>query len=196
MGGNVRYKNVRRSDGHVASPPQLGGSKVASSGDSVQISTMGGDIDIQDAPAGADLHTMGGNISVKDARQFVRAKTMGGDIALGSVDGWVEAITMGGDIETTLIGNGGDVTLTSMSGNVTLQVPPGFGMDLELEVAYTRNSSQAFRIDVPGGLKSTVSPDWDYGKGSARKYIRTAGAVNGGGHKIRIETVNGNIVVK
>lgn len=196
MGGNVRYKNVRRGDGGVASPPQLGEGVDASSGDSVQVSTMGGEIDVQDAPAGADLQTMGGNISVKDAQRFVRATTMGGDIELGSVDGWVQATTMGGNIEVTLTGKGGDVTLTSISGDATLHVPPGFGMDLDLEIAYTRNSSQEFRIDAPGGLKPTVSPDWDYEKGSARKYIRMTGAVNGGGHKVKVETVNGNVIVK
>lgn len=196
MGGNVRYRNVRRKGGTIASPDDLGKPIDDASGDSVQISTMGGDVEIKDAPEGADLHTMGGNIVVEDARRFVRAKTMGGDITIGAVDGWVQAVTMGGDIEVNLTGGGGDVTLTDMSGNVTLRVPPGFGMNLDLELAYTRNSSQEYRIEAPGGLKPTVSPDWDHGKGTPRKYIRTSGAVNGGGHKVKIETVNGNVTVK
>jgi DUF4097 and DUF4098 domain-containing protein YvlB len=196
MGGNVRYKNVRRRDGQLASPEHVGKDLAEVSPDSVQISTMGGEIEIHDAPEGADLHTMGGDISVENARRFVRAKTMGGDIEIGSVDGWVQATTMGGDINVTLTGKGGDVTLTSLSGDITLRVPSGFGMDLDLEIAYTRNSRQEYRIDAPGGLKPTVSPDWDYDSGSPRKYIRAAGAVNGGGNKVKIETINGNITVK
>jgi DUF4097 and DUF4098 domain-containing protein YvlB len=196
MGGNVRYKNVRRSDGRLASPERVGKDLADATPDSVQISTMGGDVEVHDAPEGADLQTMGGDISVENARRFVRAKTMGGDIEIGSVDGWVQATTMGGEIEVTVTGKGGDVMLTSLSGNVTLRVPRGFGMNLDLEIAYTRNSRQEYKIDAPGGLKPAVSPDWDYDKGSPRKYIRAAGAVNGGGNKVRIETVNGNITVK
>jgi DUF4097 and DUF4098 domain-containing protein YvlB len=196
MGGNVRYKNVRRRDGQVASPERVGKGLDEVSPDSVQISTMGGEIEVKDAPEGADLHTMGGNIMVKDARRFVRARTMGGDIEIGSVDGWVQATTMGGDIDVTVTGKGGDVTLTSNAGEITLHVPPGFGMDLDLQIAYTRNSRQEYRIEAPGGLKLTVSPEWDYDKGTPRKYIRAAGAANGGGIKVKIETINGNITVK
>ena len=34
--------------------------------ETVQISTMGGEIEVEDAPEGADLHTMGGDIRVTD----------------------------------------------------------------------------------------------------------------------------------
>ncbi len=195
MGGAVRYKNVRLRDGRAASPDHTGKGPGEVAPDTVQISTMGGEIEIDDAPEGADLHTMGGDISVKNARRFVRAKTMGGDIEIATVDGWVEATTMGGDVVVTVTGGGGDVTLSSMGGDMTLRVPKGFGMDLDLEIAYTRNSGQNFRITAPGGLKPSVSPDWDYASGSPRKYIRLAGAANGGGKKVKIATVNGNITI-
>lgn len=193
MGGNVRYKNVRRRDGGLAVPERLGEGVEEASPDSVQISTMGGAIEIEDAPEGADLHTMGGKISVANARRFVRAKTMGGDIEIASVDGWVQATTMGGDIGVTVTGKGGDVTLTSYSGDVVLKVPRGLGMDLDLEIAYTRNSGQDYTIDAPGGLKPTVTPDWDRDHGTPRKYIRAKGSVGGGGNRVTIKTINGNI---
>jgi hypothetical protein len=83
-----------------------------------------------------------------------------------------------------------------MSGDIDLVVPSGFGMDLDLEIAFTRNSSQDFEIDAPGNLPSTVSPDWDHGHGTPRKYIRSSGSVNGGGNSVKIETVNGNITIR
>ena len=61
MGGNVRYKNVQRRGGDVAGPSRTGGIDETSP-DTVQISTMGGAITVDEAPAGADVHTMGGNI--------------------------------------------------------------------------------------------------------------------------------------
>jgi DUF4097 and DUF4098 domain-containing protein YvlB len=163
--------------------------------ETVQISTMGGAIHTEDAPEGADVLTMGGDIEIKNARRFVRAKTMGGDIAVDAVDGWVSATTMGGNIDVTVTGSGGDVTLTSMSGNVVLHVPPGFGMKLDLEVAFTKNSRKEYSITAPGHDPQTVSPDWDYGQGSPRKYIRKSGSVNGGSHAVTVKTVNGDITV-
>jgi hypothetical protein len=55
----------------------------------VEISSMGGALNVQDAPEGAVLSTMGGDIHVVSAGDHVRAKTMGGDIRIDSIDGWV-----------------------------------------------------------------------------------------------------------
>jgi DUF4097 and DUF4098 domain-containing protein YvlB len=196
MGGDVRYKNVQRRDGDLASPPNLGDDLDDTSTDTVQVSTMGGKIEVEDAPEGADVHTMGGDIEISDAQRFVRAKTMGGDIRVDSVDGWIQAITMGGDIDVQMVGSGGDVLLSSKSGSIELCVPSRFGMQLELEVAFTRNSSKQFKIDTPGKLAETVSPDWDYDHGSPRKFLRQSGTINGGGNSVKIETINGDITVK
>jgi DUF4097 and DUF4098 domain-containing protein YvlB len=195
MGGIVRYKNVRGRSGRIASPDPDRAGIAEADPETVQISTMGGEIEVEDAPEGADLHTMGGDIDVQDARRFLRATTMGGDIDVQSIDGWVEATTMGGDIEVHVTGDGGDVVLNSMSGEIELSVPEGFGMDLDLEIAYTRNSARDFEITAPAGLRPTVTPEWDHSQGSPRKYIRVKGAVNGGGHTVKVRTINGDLTV-
>jgi DUF4097 and DUF4098 domain-containing protein YvlB len=196
MGGNVRYKNVTSRGGRVASPEKLGASSRDLDPDTVQISTMGGEIEIDQAPEGAELMTMGGDISVNGARRFVRAKTMGGDVNLRSVDGDVRAVTMGGNMDVHVTGAGGEVELTSMSGDIDLSVPAGFGMDLDLEIAFTRNSEKNFTITAPGGIKPTVTPEWDHSHGTPRKYIRMKGPVNGGGKEVKVRTINGNVEVK
>jgi DUF4097 and DUF4098 domain-containing protein YvlB len=196
MGGDVRYKNVRRNDGKFGSPSHSDGPALSEiTSGTVQVTTMGGEIETGDAPEGADVSTMGGDIKIKNARRFVRAKTMGGDITIDSVDGWVQATTMGGNLDVTVTGAGGDVTLTSMSGKVVLHVPRGFGMNLDLEIAFTKNSLKEYTITAPGSASQTVTPDWDYGQGSPRKYIRKSGSVNGGGHAVTIKTVNGNVTL-
>ncbi len=196
MGGNVRYKNVRSRGGRVVSPERTGGGVDDAVPDTVQISTMGGEVKVEEAPEGADLHTMGGNIQVRGARRFVRAKTMGGSIDIDSIDGWVQATTMGGNIEVHVTGQGGEVDLTSMAGDIELAVPAGFGMDLDLEIAFTRNSGKEFKITAPGGLKQSVTSDWDHDHGTPRKYIRMSGVVNDGGHAVKVRTVNGNVTVR
>ena len=66
----------------------------------------------------------------------------------------------------------------------------------DLEIAFTRNSGKDFRIIAPGGLKQTVTTNWDHDHGSPRKYIRVTGPVNGGGHTVKVRTVNGDVEVK
>jgi DUF4097 and DUF4098 domain-containing protein YvlB len=194
LGGNVKYRNVVRRDGGTGSPARVGGADV--NGETVQISTMGGAIEIDEAPEGASLHTMGGDIRVTDAQRFVSAKTMGGDVVLDAVDGWVKATTMGGDVEVVLVGDGGDVEITSMSGNVNLTIPAGFSAEFDVEIAYTKNSSQDFKIINNLGLQQSAKAEWDHDHGSPRKYIRAKGTTGGGEYKVKIRTINGDIRIK
>ena len=70
MGGNVRYENVRTREGELRAP---GGTMAGMDAETVTISTMGGSIEVDEAPAGAMVSTMGGNIEVDGARAFVKA---------------------------------------------------------------------------------------------------------------------------
>jgi DUF4097 and DUF4098 domain-containing protein YvlB len=195
MGGNVSYKNVQRRSGGYGSPSRSGKDLKEVGLETVQISTMGGAIEVEDAPEGADVHTMGGNIRIEDASEFVRAKTMGGDIRIDAIDGWVDAITMAGDVEVFVTGRGGEVNLSSNSGDIVLHVPSGFSMDLDLEIAFTRNSRKTYNIDSPGSARSTTTSEWDHDHGTPRKYIRSTESLNGGGNSVKIRTINGNITV-
>ncbi len=185
MGGDVVYKNVKKKDGR-------------STGKEVTISTMGGEIDVDEAHFGANVSTMGGDIHIRSAAKYIKAKTMGGEINIDEIDGAVKATTMGGDIEVTMIGDPdkGDreVELSSMGGDVRLTVPAGLSMEFDIEIAYTRHSREYKIIsDFPINIKET--DDWDYGKGSKRKYIYGTGEVSGGKNRIRIDTINGDVYI-
>ena len=184
MGGNVVYRNVRRPDG-------------TSTGKSVQISTMGGEINVAEAPDGAELSTMGGNIRVQSARGFVKAKTMGGTIRLAAVDGWVDATTMGGNVEVKMVGNPsqGDrhVNIDSKGGDIELVVPAGLDMDIDIQIAFTRNSSKKYEIRSDFPLQTTTSPEWDSSHGTPRRIIQGRGKTGSAKHKIRIRTINGDV---
>lgn len=187
MGGNVIMRNVTRPDG-------------SSTGNLVKISTMGGDIEVAEAPAGADVHTMGGDVEIGSAKEFVKAKTMGGDVKLGSVDGWIEATTMGGDVTARMVGDAGrgdrHVELTSMGGDITLTVPAGLSMNVDVELAFTKNSPQNFKITSDFPLKTETSPEWESRWGTPRKIIKGTGQIAGGKHTVKIRTINGNVVLK
>lgn len=197
MGGNVRYVNVRRRDGSLAGPK--GTSGVPATPETVQISTMGGKIDVDEAPAGASVRTMGGDIDIRSASRFTRARTLGGDVYVESLDGWVEAGTNGGDVEVHVLGTGGDqhIDLTSLSGDIILYLPADFSADFDLEIAYTRDSGKRYRVISDFGIRQrSDTGQWDYSKGSPRKYILGSGSVNGGANPVRIKTINGNITIR
>ena len=127
--------------------------------------------------------------------KFIKAKTMGGDITIDSVDGTVDAITMGGDISVNSTGEG-NITLVSMKGDITLIVPAGLSMEIDIQLAYTRDSSQNYKITSDFGIKQDETDQWEYEHGSPRKYIYGRGSIGGGRNKIRIETINGNVYLK
>lgn len=180
MGGNVTHRRVTRTHGE-------------SIGDQVKIDTMGGDINVPEAPSGADVHTMGGDITIDSARDFVKAKTMGGDIRIKEADGWVKATTMAGDV-WVLVNGGHDVELKSMHGEVTLIMPEGADLDIDIELDYTKNSSRNYKIFSDFPIDQQESSEWDYDHGSPRKTI--SGTSSGGGNRVVIRTINGNVYLK
>jgi len=192
MGGKVIQKNVKGKKNSV--------------GSEVNISTMGGRIDVDEAPNGAKVKTMGGDITVNSAAKFVDAVTYGGDIEIKEVDGKVEAKTFGGNIDVKVIGSGNtdgkDVELTSLGGDITLIVPNDFSMDVYVEIAYTKNGKKSYRkiedVKVEGDFKLTEKRDdeWDYSNGSPRKYFYGEGEFNGGKNKVVIKTINGVVTLK
>ena len=185
MGGKVIHKK--------------GSSSGAGSGE-IEMSSMGGALSIDEAPAGAQLSTMGGDIRVGSAKDHVQAKTMGGDIRIDSIDGWVRAETMGGDVEVIMTGNAGtgkrDVELVSYSGDIELTVPANLAMVLDLELAYTRGKSGKYSIKSDFPVRMEETEEWDKSDGSPRKYINGSGKIGAGTHRVKIRTVNGNIILR
>lgn len=182
----------------------------------VKIHQMGGDINVESAPEGAELGTMGGSIHVGSA-SFVKASTMGGDIEVDHASGPVNASTMGGRIEirqasgaihastmsgdvrahlTGASGSPREVKLSSMSGSILLTVPKDFGMEVHIKLAYTRNSSQNYRIIQHLGLSEQESPEWETHHGTPRKFIIATGRVGDGKNQVTIDTINGDVVLK
>lgn len=187
MGGEVSYRNVKKRDTRTDAKE-------------IKISTMGGEIEVDDAPGGANVSTMGGEIHIRRARKYVKAKTMGGEIEIEEIDGGVKATTMGGDINVNMIGDPDeydrDVILSSMGGDIILTVPDGLSMDFDIKLTITKRAHDGYRIISDFPMEIEKSDNWDYSEGSARRYIYGSGKVRGGKNKIRIDTINGDIVIK
>jgi DUF4097 and DUF4098 domain-containing protein YvlB len=185
MGGDVTYDNVRSSR--------------SGSRDEVKISSMGGDVAVDEALFGADVHTMGGNININRAAEYVKATTMGGDIEVEELLGWIEANTMGGDIVVHMMGGtDGDrhVELESMGGDIELTVPSGLGMDIEIEIRLSDEDDwDDYEIVSDFDLEVDVESDDDRRWRSSREVV-ASGRVGNGSNRIVIRTVNGDVTLR
>lgn len=187
MGGDVIYRNVRSREGN-------------SEGGEVKIKTMGGDIKVDEALYGANVTTMGGDIEVNKVVKYLKASTMGGDIDVKEIDGKIKASTMGGDVYVTMTGNPDEydreVELSSMGGDIELTLPDGISATLDIRVTYTRNSSKRYKIISDFPLDIEGDKDWSYGDGDPRKTIDGKGKTGSGKHRVKVSTVNGDIIIR
>ncbi len=183
-GGVVEFRNVVTPDRTYPA-------------EAVYIRNAGGAIDVDEAPAGADVRTGGGDIWIGSAGGYVRASTGGGDIRIHSIDGRVEARTGAGTIRVTMTGDpaAGDreVTLISGYGDIYLTVPEGLSMRVEIEAAFTRGHERDVRIVDDFGLEITESEAWDDSQGTPRKIRYGRLTAGDGKHLIRIRTTNGYV---
>jgi len=189
---------------------------VKAGSDVVNITKMGGGIDVDDAPHGANLTTMGGDVHLRNVAVFAKVKTMGGGIdidrstgtvdatsmgggiTIGTANGPIKATTMGGDIKVREVGTSSeerDIELTSKGGTIELTVPRDFPMEVRITLAYTR-TDRDYRIIQHAGLEVRETNTWDTSEGTPRKYIRATGRVGSGLNRVTIKTINGNVILR
>lgn len=183
-GGNVVYKNVKTPSRTYP-------------GDQVYIRNAGGALKVEEAPAGADVRTGGGNIRIRSANTFVKAATGGGDITINAVDGWVNATTGAGDIRVTMVGDPENgkrhIMLSTGTGGIDVTVPKDLSMDVDIELAYTRDKVGKYKITSDFILQEVETDTWDDMQGTPRRYIYGKASIRGGRNKVVIRTVNGNV---
>lgn len=190
-GGTIRVKTISG-----AATLKTSGGDVSVQGDidgPATISTSGGNITLHAVKGSASLKTSGGDIEARGARDTVVAKTSGGDITLHEVVGSVDARTSGGNILVELIpGPTGSSTLTSAGGDVSLFLPETASATIEARIQIKGNWARRSRTY---DIRSDV-PAESYEKDAEQKEIRGRYVLGGGGQRITLRTVNGNITIK
>ena len=85
-----------------------------------------------------------------------------------------------------------------MGGDVSLTVPEGLSMDIDIKLAYTRRSRQDFEIVSDFDIEIEETDDWERPRlvGTPKKYIYGKGVVAGGKNKIVLRTTNGDIYLR
>lgn len=131
-------------------------------------------------PAGVkvDISTISGAIGVADVTSAVKAETVNGRVQVATRYGPVTANSVNGSVTVAIdsLTQAGDIDLGTVNGSITAQLPRSLQAELSME---TVNGSASSAYEVTGNDTST------------HKEIK--GMIGGGGRKVTLETVNGNV---
>lgn len=164
----------------------------------LDLATRGGDVEVSDIEGdvvavahGGSLvlgriqgtvqaETTGGSIRVAGCSGKARIRSRGGRIRLDDVGDVIDAASQGGDISARLSaapGRGGQLSTTG--GSLEVLVPESTGLDVDASVIGGR-----IRSDLP--IDATAQA----------RSNSLAGSVNGGGAKLSLRAVGGNMTLK
>ena len=157
-------------------------------------SSMGGDLEVKEAPDGASLRTMGGDVRVGTARGHVIAKTMGGNIEVERLYGSLDAGTMGGNVEVHVVQGGGDIEISSLGGSIEITLPANFSGTFEVELEQDEDGpDNTIRSDFPLQIRETKKNNW---LRPDSDLVRGTGTVGSGTHRVKITTIGGDIRIR
>lgn len=90
----------------------------------------------------------------------------------------------------------GDIKITSGTGDILLTLPANFSLDLSIKLGVTNNSSDNYSISSDFDIDIETDDNWDYSRGTPRKYTYGTASLNGGQHRVTIHTTNGNVTIR
>lgn len=205
-GGDIQVRSVdgrldaATSGGKVEVGSVSRGAEIRSSGGDIRIdavggdaylNTLGGDIQAGSIKGSASMRTSGGDIEVSESVGEATARTSGGDVVLAMVHGAVQARTSGGDVRVALDpSSDGSSSLVTSGGEIRLELPAEARATVEATIhrkGYRKADVYEIHSDFQALEDETDSP---------RKAIRKIYRINGGGHRIVLETTNGDIRIR
>ena len=163
-------------------------------GKHISQSSMGGDLEVRNAPHGATLRTMGGDIRIGTAQGRVVAKTMGGDIRIRDLAGSLDAGTMGGHVEVEVTKGDGNIEITSMGGHIELTLPANFSGSFDVQVEQDDDDSPNEIVsDFPLQIQETKKDRWFV----EDTIVKRGKGISGSGmHRVKITTIGGDITIR
>jgi len=145
-----------------------------------QVESTSGKLVLRGSPGNHELNTTSGDILVEGGRGDISADSTSGSIRIVDFPGAHRADTVSGDIRATLASViDRDLSFDSISGNVTIEVPDELAAEFDLDTV-----SGSIRFDVPA---ATVE---------SQKRRELKARTHGGGERIHLETISGNLTVQ
>jgi hypothetical protein len=144
----------------------------------VDLDTSGGSIDIENLKGEVDAHTSGGSISLENMQGNVDIKTSGGSLDLDNIIGKINAKTSGGSITLKLPKNPTeDSKIKTSGGSITAYLAKDVAVNLSAKTSGGRVSSE-FSVNGTTKKRSIV------------------GTINGGGPELVLKTSGGSVRIK
>ncbi|MCP4756561.1 MAG: hypothetical protein GY866_37335, partial [Proteobacteria bacterium] len=187
-----------------------GGIRIAEGGTDVEAATGGGGIRVGPVTGDVDVKTDGGSIDIGRVDGDVSATTGGGDVNIGSVAGAIETRSGGGlvnivaakgDVKVSTGGGtieigsaGGAVTASTGGGDITVYLTEDFPATFDVELNLnSKNRRRRKRSEIVSDFPLDIEKEKGWFGGTTHT---GTGKINGGGHTIRLSTVNSSIFIK
>ena len=138
----------------------------------------------------------GGAVTVRGVNGEHELSNVNGAIRAEHVSGSVVAHTTNGGVSVSLdrADPGKPMSLVTLNGDVEITLPPGFGADLRLQ---TTNGEIYTDFDFAAAEgKPRVQEDSAHGRYRVEVKQEVRGSINGGGPEIRMQTFNGDVLVR
>ncbi|MFT4024820.1 MAG: DUF4097 family beta strand repeat-containing protein [Flavihumibacter sp.] len=172
-GGNI---NMRQCSNQIELTTSGGNIQAENSQGTIKLSTSGGNLVLSALDGKINASTSGGNVEGREANGELVATTSGGNVRLDGIKGSLRASTSGGDMAVAINSLGDYVKLDNSGGNISLVLPQGKGMNLNL---------RGDKIKAENGALNNFS-------GSTDEHS-IKGSVNGGGTPIDVHSGSGRI---
>jgi DUF4097 and DUF4098 domain-containing protein YvlB len=190
-GGDIIIGNVTKN---VDAKTAGGDIEMGNVGGDVDGATAGGDIVLGEVGGTADLRTAGGDIEVQKASGQISAQTAGGDLLLFGLTGSVDAETAGGDIEVELDPKGrNDSKIETRGGDIVLTVPSSAKAEIAAEIRLHGygwgDESDWDEYDIYSDFEAEE-------KKKDSRGVHARYTLNGGGARIYLETMHGDITIR
>lgn len=188
-GGSLKVENINgdvdgaTSGGSITISGSEGNIGLATSGGSItasnckgdmELATSGGSLKLDNLQGKIEAKTSGGSISGTNVKGELETSTSGGSVKIAGMSGSLAAGTSGGSMDISIVELGSYVKLRNSGGSITVSLPTGKGMDLDLE---------GNKVSVPGLTNFSGSASEDEIKGK----------VNGGGVPVTIKASSGRV---
>lgn len=170
-GGNISIKHSK-DDIHLVTS---GGNIEAKDCDGkLKLSTSGGNVVLDGLKGNIKASTSGGNVSGQTVEGELSASTSGGNVSLSALSCSVDAATSGGDISVSVIKLSQYVRISNSGGNVSLDIPQGSGVDLDL-------AGDRIKTDKMNNFSGKIEEE------------KVQGKLNGGGTVVTVKSDGGSI---
>ena len=190
-GGNMDIDQVT---GKIMGRTSGGNINISDAKEEIDLGTSGGNIEATHCEGNIHLATSGGDLKLRLLKGSIRATTSGGNVKGEVIEGELIARTSGGNIRFTDLScslngvtSGGDINvsfkdmgkyldLRNSSGDVTVQLPQGKGLDFQV-------SADRVKCNEMNNFKGRMD----------EKHIE--GAMNGGGIPVKIDNNSGDVTL-